>query len=110
MSLQKLTLKVSAIPKTSIFEGKNGAKYLTVLLMENKEPDQYDNDGIARLDVTKEDRAAGVRGEIVGNWKHLVPPQKHVQKTLPIKVPRQQAPPPPAAYEPEPTEADDIPF
>lgn len=104
MILLKLT--VSNIPKDRIFVGKKG-KYLDLVLHENKDgPDQYQNDGFAAISVSKEEREAGVKGPIVGNWRHVG------QKPAP-------APPRPATgagravRQPDPMEPgdeDDIPF
>jgi hypothetical protein len=65
-----LKLDVTKIDKTKVFEGKKG-KYLDLVLHDNKGGrDQYGNDGFIAHSTTKEERAAGTRGAIVGNWKH----------------------------------------
>lgn len=69
--MQKLRIDVTKIPKEAIFVGKKG-KYVTLILHENRNgPDQYANDGFAALEISKEEREAGDKGAIVGNWKHL---------------------------------------
>ena len=64
-----LKINVSMIEKARLFAGKNG-KYLdaTVFIdIDNK--DQYDNNGMITQDVTKEEKAQGVKGPILGNVK-----------------------------------------
>lgn len=111
--MQKLTIDVTKIPKDAIFIGKKG-KYVTLILHENRNgPDQYENDGFAALDVTREQREAGTKGAIIGNWKHLgggkpaAPARSQVPKreySLPARKP---APPPDPDLD---AEQDDIPF
>ena len=46
--------------------------YLDLTAVENKDgPDQYGNEGFVALDVPKELRESGTKGNIIGNWKHL---------------------------------------
>lgn len=67
----KLSINVTRIPRERIKPGKNG-KYCDFVLHENKNgPDKFGNDGFVAMDVTKEERQAGVRGDIIGNWKHV---------------------------------------
>ena len=67
----KLNIDVTRIPKERIKPGKKG-KYIDLILVTNKNgPDQFGNDGFISMDVTKEERESGTRGEIVGNWKEL---------------------------------------
>ena len=66
-----LKINCSKIPKERLFQGKNG-KMIDLVLMENRDgPDQYGNDGFVSVSLSKEERASGARGEIVGNWKEL---------------------------------------
>jgi hypothetical protein len=64
----KLSINVTRIPRESIIPGKNG-KYVGLVCFDK--PDTYGNDGFVALDVTKEEREAGKKGPIVGNWKHI---------------------------------------
>lgn len=116
--MRKLRIDLSKVPEEVIYHGKNGAQYVTVILMENRNgQDQYGWDGFAKLDVSKEDRLAGVQGEIVGNWKELQAAPKAEQKSFPK---RQYSMPPkgsPPARKPAPPRdsdldagQDDIPF
>lgn len=64
----KISINVLKIEKDRLFVGKSG-KYLDCVLVEK--PDQYGNDGFVSQDVSKEERAQGKKGTIIGNWKHL---------------------------------------
>ena len=64
-----LTLELGRINKTRIFTGKTGKKYLSFILVDAR--DQFGNDGQVRHSVTKEERMAGRKGEIVGTWRLL---------------------------------------
>lgn len=56
----------------NVFVGKNGAHYLDLTLMDNRDGvDQYGNNGFCTVDVGKERRQAGEKGPILGNWKDL---------------------------------------
>jgi len=61
-------INVMNIDKSKLFPGKNGAKYLDIVLIET-ENDRYGNDFVVVQGVSKEERAAGVKGSILGNAK-----------------------------------------
>ena len=66
-----LKIDVTKIDKAHLFVGTKG-KYLDVVLRENKDgPDKYGNDGFVVQGVSKEARAAGTKGPIIGNWKRM---------------------------------------
>jgi len=67
-----ITLKIDVmkIDKTKLFEGKNGAKYLDLVIMDSKN-DKYGNDYMVVQAVSKEDQEKGVRGNILGNGKNV---------------------------------------
>lgn len=100
----KIKINVLAIQKDKLFKGQKGT-YLDAVLMENRGGrDQYGNDGFVAMSTSKEEREAGTRGVIIGNWQHLG--QKPAAKP-------QAAKPPPSKPKPEPDldpDADDIPF
>jgi hypothetical protein len=89
-------INCSRINKARLFQGKNG-KYLDLILMEKREPDQYGNDWMVCESVSKEEREAGVKGEILGSGK-----------TLKAK-PKPEAPKP-ANAPMTPEDQDDVPF
>lgn len=63
-----LKIDVSAIDKAKLFKGKKGT-YLDCTLLFNETPDKYGNNGMIVQDTTKEERAAGNKGNILGNGK-----------------------------------------
>ena len=66
-----LKLNTSKIDQARLFKGKTGL-LADLVLIENREgKDQYGNDGFICHSTTKAERDAGVKGAIVGNWKHL---------------------------------------
>lgn len=89
-----LKINVKLLDKTKFFHGKNGAIYADLVLFETP-GDQYGNDYRVVQSVTKEDRAAGVKGAIVGNGK--VFGQSPVAKPTPSQTSK-------------PVEQDDVPF
>jgi hypothetical protein len=64
-----ITINVSKINKEYLYEGKQG-KYLNIVLFPT-ENDQYGNDYKAVQGLTKEQRAAGLKGPILGNGKNV---------------------------------------
>lgn len=85
-----IKLDVTKIPRERIFIGKKG-KYVSMVLVANKGGrDEYGNDGYIKIDLPKEQREAGERGEIVGNWKDwdnnpkkvLPPPEPPKEKAV----------------------------
>lgn len=93
-----LNINVTKIDKAHLYEGKSG-KYLSLVLFDNKDgPDQYGNDGFVRQGVSKEERAKGVKGPIIGNWKNIE------------TKPRQQELKPKHAAPKNEVAEDDVPF
>jgi hypothetical protein len=67
----KLKIHTWKIDKGALYEGKNG-KYLNCVLFENRDgQSEYGDDGFIVQDITKEQREAGERGPIIGNWRNL---------------------------------------
>jgi len=68
-----LSVNVTKIDKTALIDGKNG-KYLSLVLFENKKGiDQYGNAGFITQDLGRERREKGEKGEILGNYKVILP-------------------------------------
>ncbi len=69
----KLNIDVTKIPKDRIQSKPEWkGKFINLILVENRNgKDERGNDGFISVDVTKEEREAGTRGVIVGNWKNL---------------------------------------
>jgi hypothetical protein len=94
--MQRLKIDVKKISKEFLFDGAKGL-YLDCTLMDNRDgQDQYGYDGFIVQDVGKERREAGIKGQIIGNWKHIGQQQ------------RQPATPPPLAAMDD--GLDEIPF
>ncbi len=71
MSKVALSLKinVSQIDKARLFAGQKG-KYLDcTIFVDLDQLDQYGNSGMITQDVTKEEKAQGIKGNILGNGK-----------------------------------------
>jgi hypothetical protein len=69
-----ITLKIdlSKVDKERIYKAESGAKYLDCQFYLNEEADQYGNNGMITQSVSKEERAAKIRGNILGNAKMMV--------------------------------------
>ena len=65
-----LKIDVTKIDKERLFKGKKGT-YLDAVLMFDSEDDRYGNNGMIVQSVSKEEREAGTRGNILGNAKDL---------------------------------------
>ncbi len=67
----RLSINVSKITKERLYKGAKGT-YLSCTVLEKDEPDQYDNTHMIIEDVSKEERAKGVKGVIIGNGKFVI--------------------------------------
>ncbi len=85
------SIDLTKIDKTRIKDvvRKDGttAKFLNLVMMTNEHPDQYGNDGFIVESVTKEEKEAGKRGNILGNCKQLGKTQ--FTQTAPAPAPTQ---------------------
>ena len=64
-------LNVSKINKDALYKGAKGTYLgLAFFAMEKTFPDGKKVDGYIVQDIPKEMRDAGVKGEILGNWKY----------------------------------------
>lgn len=84
-------IDVLKIDKAKLFKGEKGT-YLDVVLLMKDAPDAYGNHGMAVQQVTKEERAAGIKGNILGNAKILGGtaesiPAATAQKTAAVAAP-----------------------
>ena len=65
-----ISIDVSKIDKTALYTSpKNGKKYLSLMLKIREEKDQYGYDGFIAQEISKERKAAGEKGPILGNAK-----------------------------------------
>jgi hypothetical protein len=98
--MQRLKIDVTKIEKALLFTGAKGT-YMDLTLMDNRDgTDQYGNDGFIVQDVGKEKREAGIKGPIIGNWKHIGE----------RRSPNQNTAPPPTMDHVGNDDVDDIPF
>lgn len=71
-------------------------QYLELTLIPNRDgPGQHGDDGFVTVNLSREQREAGEKGPIVGNWRHLK---------------RAAAAPAPVESAPTTDDGDDIPF
>ena len=69
--MQSLKIDVKKIDKSLLFVGAKGT-YMDLTLMDNRDgTDEYGNDGFIVQSVSKAQREAGVKGPIIGNWRHV---------------------------------------
>lgn len=64
-----LKIDVSKIDKNRLFRGQKGTYLDATVFIDPDSQDQYGNNGMITQDVTKRERDAGTRGEILGNCK-----------------------------------------
>ncbi len=92
-----LKINVSEIDKARLFAGQKG-KYLDcTIFVDLDQLDQYGNSGMITQDVSKEEKAQGVKGPILGNGKIFwrddqaqQAPQQQYQQQAPQQMPSQQ--------------------
>ena len=95
-----ISIDVSKIDKTALYTSpKNGKKYLSLMLKIREEKDQYGFDGFIAQEISKERKAAGEKGPILGNAKIM-------DWDAPKPQPKPQAP----VTNSFDDEEDDIPF
>lgn len=65
-----LKINLAKIDMARVFNGKDNAQYLDMTIFVNMdELDQYGNSGMITQDVSKEEKANNVKGNILGNGK-----------------------------------------
>jgi len=75
MKTLSLKLDVKKIDKDRLYVGKKGT-YLDAVIFINDTTDDYGNDGFIVQSVSKEEREAGKKGEILGNVKIIGKPEE----------------------------------
>jgi len=103
-----LRIDVTKIDKARLYKGAKGTYLDAVAFIDLEAEDQYGNSGMITQAVSKEEKAAGIRGEILGNGKIVWRDEGEAPRQAPrqAQAPRQQAQQsaPPDFYD------DDIPF
>ena len=79
----RIKIDVTKIDKARLFKGKKGT-YLDATLIETRDS-KYGDDYFVVQDVSKEERAEGVKGAIIGNARNLVPKQQQAQAQPPAR-------------------------
>jgi len=64
-----LKINVSMIEKARLFAGQKGHYLDATVFVDVNDLDQYGNSGMITQDVSKEEKAQGVKGPILGNCK-----------------------------------------
>ncbi len=94
-------INVSLINKAKLFKGQKGT-YLDIILLEN----QYGNAGMVVQDASKEERADGKRGAILGNYKIIGKKEPPARREAPPTRPT----PKPADPELDADDEENVPF
>jgi len=63
-------IDLTKVDRSKLFAGKNGAKYLDLAFIETPN-NQYGDSHMVVQSVSKEDRAKGIKGAILGNAKTI---------------------------------------
>lgn len=98
MSKVALSLKinVSQIDKARLFSGQKGTYLDATIFVDLDNLDQYGNSGMITQDVSKEEKAQGIKGNILGNgkvfWKEGGQAPQSQSGGFQQQAPQQQAP------------------
>lgn len=87
-----LKIDVTKIDKARLFKGAKGTYLDATIFLDLGEADQYGNHGMITQSVSKEDKDAGIRGEILGNGK-IVWRDEDAPRQAPKQQSQQAAPP-----------------
>ncbi|MBQ5901517.1 MAG: hypothetical protein IIW86_06620 [Clostridia bacterium] len=96
--MEVLNICLSDIDKSKIFTAKNGKKYLSVVVTERKEVDQYGNDLVVYVSQSKDERDNKSPKNYIGSGK--------TYGEKPTMAQPQEAPQP----QPQGEETEDLPF
>ena len=93
MAIRAVKVDLNKLKKEEFFQGKNGALYLDLVLMDNRDgEDQYGNHGFVKQSFPKDKRTG--KEPIIGNFRVIFDDDKPTQE-----APAQSF-----------NDADDIPF
>ena len=67
--MEVLNICLSDIDKTKIFTAKNGKKYLSVVVTDRKEVDQFGNDLVVYVSQSKDERDSRAQKNYIGTGK-----------------------------------------
>lgn len=86
-----LKINVSKIDKARMFKGEKGTYLDVTVFLDPDNPDEYGNCGMLVQSVSKEERAQGVKGNILGNAKAFYTGDPQPPQQAPQQAPQQQA-------------------
>lgn len=101
-----LKIDVSKIDKNRLFKGQKGTYLDATAFVDLDQLDQYGYSGMITQDVSKDERAQGVKGNILGNSKVYWKGDSQPQQPAPV----QQAAQPSQAAPMDDFDDDSIPF
>jgi hypothetical protein len=87
-----LKINVSEIDKARLFKGKKGYYLDATVFIDVNELDQYGNSGMITQDVSKEEKAQNVKGNILGNCKVFWNDSGQAPQQAPAQQSQQPAP------------------
>lgn len=88
-----LKIDVKKIDKAKLYQGQKGTYLDAMIFVDLDEADQFGNCGMITQAVSKEAKAAGERGEILGNGK-IVWREEDAPRQAPKQQPAKQSAPP----------------
>ena len=105
MSKIRVSLKidVSKIDKARLYKGQKGTYLDAMAIIDLDAQDQYENNGMIVQSVSKDERTAGVKGNILGNNRIIW--REEDSQEQPPEAQANHQPPPHAGID-----DDDIPF
>lgn len=87
------SIQTGKIDKALLNKSTSGKTFLNIALIPGKNgKDEYGNDGFIVQSVSKEERARGVKGPIIGNWKDMDKPAQPRQQKLSTECPEDDVP------------------
>jgi len=96
-----IKVDVKKIDKARLFQGKQAIYLDATVFLDTEDTDQFGNHGMVTQDVSKEERAQGVKGNILGNCKIFYTDKGRAD---------QQSQQPAQQQNPIPDDSDSIPF
>lgn len=100
----RIKIDVTKIDKALLYQGKNGTYLDATVFIDPANPGQYGDHGMITQDVSKDARAAGQKGNILGNVEVFWTGDSQGQRQTPA-APRQQV-----GGQADEFEEDSIPF
>lgn len=89
-----LKIDVSKIDKARLFSGQKGTYLDATIFVDLDQLDQYGNSGMITQDVSKDEKAQGIKGNILGNgkvfWKEQGQAPQAQQNGFQQQAPQQQ--------------------